>query len=211
MARAQTDNSGPRGQHPFDADYYRRYYQDGSTRVSDRQEILRLATFVKAYLAYLQVPVRSILDVGCGVGHWQQAAKKLWPRARYFGVEYSEHLCERFGWHRGSIVSLDPAAELGRASFDLVVCQGVLQYLDDDAAAASLQNLGEWTEGALYLEALTERDWRENCDRERTDGAVHLRPATFYRRRLRRAFQDCGGGVFCSRSAGVALFELEGE
>ena len=78
-------------------------------------------------------------------------------------------------------------------------------------AAAALATLGQWTDGALYLEALTRRDWEENCDRSVTDGEVHLRSGAFYRRRLGRDFQDCGGGVFCARRADVALFELEGE
>ena len=64
---------------PFDEDYYRRFYGDADTKVSDQREIDRLATFVKGYLDYLQIPVRTILDVGCGVGHWQQACAKLWP------------------------------------------------------------------------------------------------------------------------------------
>ena len=211
MPRPKPEKDRGDGRNSFDADYYRRYYGDAATRVSDFAEIRRLAGFVAGYLRYLQVPVRSILDVGCGVGHWRRAAAALWPRARYFGVEYSEHLCERFGFHHGSIVDLDPRAAFGRDGFDLVVCQGVLQYLDDRDAARAIQNLGEWTDGALYLEALTDRDWAENCDRERTDGNVHLRPVDFYRRRLAPHFQTCGGGVFCSRRAGVTLFELEGE
>ncbi len=194
----------------FGADYYRRFYQDPTTRVGDLAQTRRLAAFVGAYLAHLDVPVRSILDVGCGVGHWRTAAEALWPRARYHGVEVSEHLCARHGWTRGSVADLDPGAAFGRATFDLVVCQGVLQYLDDREAAKALQNLARWTDGALYLEALTERDWRENCDRSRTDGDVYLRPGSFYRRRLRPHFQDCGGGVFTARRAGVSLFELEG-
>lgn len=196
---------------PFDEDYYRRFYGDADTKVSDQREIDRLATFVKGYLDYLQIPVRTILDVGCGVGHWQQACAKLWPKARYFGVEYSAHMCERFGWHQGSIATLEPKRELGRETFDLVVCQGVLQYLDNRTAAAALANLSRWTDGALYLEALTTRDWEENCDQSVTDGQVHLRSGAYYRRRLREDFQDCGGGVFCARRAGVAMFELEGE
>ena len=195
---------------PFGPDYYRRFYGDAETRVSDLGEIRRLGGFVAAYLHYLQVPVRSVLDIGCGVGHWQRVASELWPRARYFGVEYSEHLCERHGWMRGSITDFDPAEATGRETFDLVVCQGVLQYLDNRAAARALHNLGEWTDGALYLEALTARDWQENCDRSVTDGDVHLRSASFYRRRLKPNFQNCGGGVFCSRRAGISLFELEG-
>ncbi|MGC6487554.1 MAG: class I SAM-dependent methyltransferase [Planctomycetota bacterium] len=210
MAKTAPDPDAPRADEPFDEAYYRRFYGDAKTRVSDQREIDRLAKFVKGYLDYLQLPVRSVLDVGCGVGHWQRAVRKLWPKARYYGVEYSAYLCERFGWHQGSVVTLDPARDLGRAGFDLVVCQGVLQYLDDDDAAAALHNLGRWTERALYLEALTRRDWQENCDRAVTDGDVHLRTGAFYRRQLREDFQDCGGGVFCARRAGVALFELEG-
>ena len=195
---------------PFDAGYYERFYGDPATRVSDQREIQRLASFVHGYLAYLQVPVRSILDVGCGVGHWRRACARLWPKARYSGIEYSSYLCGKFGWHHGSVATLDPAVELGRASFDLVICQGVMQYLDDATASAAIANLAAWTDGALYLEALTRRDWEHNCDQTVTDGDVHLRDAAFYRRRLTKHFQDCGGGVFCARRAGVALFELEG-
>ena len=196
---------------PFDADYYRRFYGDVKTKVSDLREISRLATFVKSYLDYLRVPVRSILDVGCGVGHWKHACKRLWPKARYYGVEYSAYMCERFGWHHGSITSLTPSRDLGQGTFDLVVCQGVMQSLDNRSAAAALANVSSWTDGALYLEALTRRDWDENCDQSVTDGDVYLRSGSFYRRHLREHFQDCGGGVFCARRAGVSLFELEGQ
>lgn len=194
----------------FDADYYRRFYGNPRTCVSDAAAVTKLARFVAGYLAYLDLPVRSILDVGCGVGHWRQAANELWPRARYHGVEYSAHLCEHFGWTQGSIVDFDPRPATGRAEFDLVVCQGVLQYLDDRAASKALQNLGRWCGGALYLEALTKADWQHNCDRTRTDGDVHLRPGAWYRERLSRRFRAGGGGVFCSKRAGVAMFELEG-
>jgi SAM-dependent methyltransferase len=197
---------GPR----FDAGYYERFYADPRTRVSDGSAVRKLAGFVAGYLRYLDVPVRSILDVGCGVGHWRTAARRCWPRARYHGLEYSQHLCDRFGWTQGSVVDFDPRSMRAAGTFDLVVCQGVLQYLDDRAAARAITNLGRWCEGALYLEALTQRDWRHNCDRTRTDGDVHLRSGDWYRQRLARHFLDCGGGVFCSRKAGVTLFELEG-
>jgi SAM-dependent methyltransferase len=194
----------------FGAEYYRRFYEDPTTRVGDRATVRKLADFVSGYLRYLDVPVRSILDVGCGQGHWRSAAAAVWPRARYHGVENSEYLCEQFGWIRGSAVDFVPRKATGQSSFDLVVCQGVLQYLDDRAAVRAIANLARWCRGALYLEALTSLDWQKNVDRSRTDGDVHLRTGAWYRSQLDRHFVACGGGVFCSRRAGVALFELEG-
>ncbi len=195
---------------PFDRDYYERFYLDPGSRVSDLDAVHKLAGLVAAWARYLELPVRHVLDVGCGLGHWRDAVRRLWPRARYHGVEYSDHLCATLGWTRGSVVDFDPERHFGRARFDLVVCQGVLQYLPDRAAATALQNLARWTGGTLFLEALTRRDWRHNCDRSRTDGDVHLREGRWYRRRLARHFLTCGGGVFVGRDTGVTLFELEG-
>ena len=105
------------------------------------------------------------------------------PRARYMGLEASEYLCSRYGWLRGSIADYVP-----RAPSDLVVCYDVLQYLDDrEAARVRSRILRRLTRAALYVSALTGEDWRANCDRKRTDRAVHLRPGEWYRRRLSAA------------------------
>jgi SAM-dependent methyltransferase len=194
----------------FDRAYYERFYLDPASRVSDAAAVARLVDLVAAWARYLELPLRHVLDLGCGLGHWRDAVRARWPQARHHGVEVSEHLCARHGWTRGSVVDFDPAPVLGRERFDLVVCQGVLQYLTDREAAAALANLARCTEGLLYLEVLTRRDWQRNCDRTRTDGKVHLRDGAWYRRRLGRHFVACGGGVFVARRAGVTLFELEG-
>lgn len=188
----------------FDADYYHRFYQDPTTRVTTPADVGRLCRFVGAYLDFLGIRVRSVLDLGCGLGLWRDAVREVFPRASYRGVEVSEHLCREHGWEQGSAVDYAP----GR-TFDLVVCQGVLQYLTDRQADRAIANLGRLCRGALYLEALTRRDARHNCDRSVTDTAVHLRTGAWYRQRLRRAFVECGGGVFLARAAGVTTFELE--
>lgn len=188
----------------FDAAYYRRFYGNRATRVADAGSYRRLARFVAAYLRHLELPVESVLDLGCGLGNWRAALAEELPKASYTGVEVSDYLCERYGWTKASVVDFDP----GRA-FDLVICQGVLQYLPDRHAARAIGNLARLTRNALFLEVLTRRDWRENCDRETTDRDVHLRDGDWYRRRLRRHFVNCGGGVFVPRSSPAVLFELE--
>ena len=192
------------GRATFDAAYYQRFYRNARTRVVDRGSIRRLAAFVVGYVRHLGLPLRSVLDVGCGIGLWRDALRELAPRVTYQGVEASEYLCARFGWTPGSAVDWNDGRE-----FDLVVCQGVLQYLPGPAARRAIANLATLTRGALYVEALTRRDWEVNADRARTDGDVFLRSARWYRTALRQHFVPLGGGLQLSRRAEVVLFELE--
>jgi predicted TPR repeat methyltransferase len=144
-----------------------------------------------------------MLDAGCGIGMLRAPLRRAFPRARYTGLEYSAWLCERYGWTRGSL------ADWRADPFDLVVCYDVLQYLDDRIAARAIVNLGRLTRGLLYLSALTTRDWRENCDRSRTDREVHLRAAEWYGARLRRWFRPSGAGFWIRRGAPLTTWEME--
>ncbi len=188
----------------FDAGYYRRFYADAETRSVTPAEVRRQVDFVTAYLKHMDLPVRRILDLGCGLGLMRPPLLKAFPRARYTGVEWSTHLCERLGWEHGSAVDY-----ASRLPFDLVVCHDVIQYLDDDEAARAIGNLARLSRGALYLGVLTREDWQHHCDRARTDDQVHLRPAAWYRRRLARHFTGAGGGLFVKRDAPVVLWSLE--
>jgi SAM-dependent methyltransferase len=194
----------PRDESSFDKAYYDRFYRDRATRVTTPARARALADFVCAYLRHLGVPVRDVLDLGCGLGAWRGAVERHHPRAKYTGVEVSAYLCRRYGWTPGSVVDYAPARPA-----DLVICQGVLQYLPDPDARRAVENLGRATRGGLYLEVLTREDWARNCDRSTTDGDVNLRPAAWYRRLLRPRFVNCGGGVFLHRSSPMVLFELE--
>ena len=188
----------------FDERYYHRYYEDPRTRVGDHKSCRAPANFLFAYLKYLQLPVRSVLDLGCGMGLWREEVLRLRPAARYVGVEYSAHACRKYGWEQGSVVDYRPAED-----FDLVLCHDVIQYLDDDQADAALSNLAAVAKTALHLEILTTEDWKNNCDQERTDGNAFLRGVAWYRKRLRRHFLACGGGLFVARDAPAVLYELE--
>ncbi|MDE0457880.1 MAG: methyltransferase [Chromatiales bacterium] len=188
----------------FDAAYYQRFYLDPRTRVAEPADIEIQARLLCSYLDYLRIHVRRILDLGCGLGRLRDPLLARFPRARYTGVEVSEHLCAELGWVRDSVVTFR-----SRRRFDLVICQDVLQYLDDPEAELALQNLARLCRGALWFGALTREDWEENCDQARTDGNGYVREGSWYRRRLAPAFVCAGAGVFVARRAGVVMFELD--
>ena len=189
----------------FDEAYYQRYYFDKKTSVVDPGHAQRLGSFVCSYLKYLRVPVRRVLDVGCGIGLWRDIIARHFPQATFHGVEYSAYLCERFGWERGSVV--DYRAE---EPFDFVICQGVLPYLSAADLKRALHNFASLSQGALYIEAVSHEDWeRDILDETLTDPRLFRHRAELYRRGLSQGFTELGGGIWLQRDAEVPLFELE--
>jgi len=188
----------------FGAAYFKKYYVDPATRVVTPAEMRVRARTIAAVLAQAGISVRTILDAGCGLGLLRKPFAQALPRARYTGLEASEYLCGRYGWTPGSVVDFVP-----RRPCDLVVCYDVLQYLDDRAAARAILNLARLSRAALYVSALTREDWRDNCDRTRTDRAVHLRSGDWYRRRLQRHFRYLGLGVWLRKDVTAMLWDME--
>jgi SAM-dependent methyltransferase len=188
----------------FGPDYYQRYYFDPRTAVATRAEMRARARLIAAMTQHANLPVRRILEAGCGTGMLRAALKALLPRAQYVGLESSAYLCQRFGWEHGRIEQYR-----ARGSFDLLICYDVLQYLEAAAAARALANFGRLCHGVLYFSALTRYDLKHNADPKRTDAAVHLRSAQWYRRRLRRDFREAGLGFWLRRGAPLTLWELE--
>jgi 2-polyprenyl-3-methyl-5-hydroxy-6-metoxy-1,4-benzoquinol methylase len=175
-----------------------------ATRVVTPGEMRMRARLIAAILAQAGIPVRSILDAGCGLGLLRKPFAELLPRARYTGLEASGYLCARYGWTLGSVIDYSP-----RKPSDLTVCYDVLQYLDDREAARAIANLKQLTRAALYVSALTRQDWRDNCDRTRTDRDVHLRPGDWYRTRLKRHFRYLGFGVWLRKGVTPLLWDME--
>jgi hypothetical protein len=188
----------------FDAAYFRKYYFNAATRVTSAAEMRARARLIAAILQHAGVPVRRILDAGCGVGLLRAPFTEALPRARYVGLEASEYLCNRYRWTRGSVVDFRP-----RSPSDLVICYDVLQYLDDRDASRAIENFAVLTRAALYVSALTSEDWRDNCDKTRTDRSAHLRPGDWYRRRLRKRFNYLGFGVWLRKDVRAIIWEME--
>lgn len=188
----------------FDRNYYHRYYFDPASSVTSRAEMNARGQLIGACARHIGLPVKRLLDAGCGVGLLRAPLRRVLPQATYTGIEVSAYLCRRYGWTQSTIEDYRPTRP-----FDLVVCYDVLQYLDDRRAARSLANLARLCRGLLYFSALTAADWRENCDQTRTDRDAHLRRGEWYRTRLRRHFREIGAGFWLRRTAPLSLWELE--
>ena len=189
----------------FDESYYRRWYGHAKTRAYTQADKDVEAGFVLSYLAHLAVPVKSVVDIGCGLGHWRTALHKINPAIKYTGVEVSAFACQRFGWVHASADTYKP-----RQKFDLVICQQVLQHLDNKQCAQALAYMASYCRGALFLQVATKGDWDGDViDKKRSEKHDYLRTGAWYRRQLAPHFINMGGGLFLARSAEIPLFELD--
>jgi hypothetical protein len=186
----------------FDAAYYRRFY--GRSPVHDARRIALLAAGVTSLAAWWRIPIRSVLDVGAGKGYWRDWLSVEMPKVRYHGIDVSEHACRTYGHERADLATWRPSRR-----DDLVVCQSVIQYLDDPSCARAIETLGEACRGVLVLEVPTVADREEIIDPAGTDLDVHWRTGTWYRKRLAPHFVEIGGGMWLSRRNTAPLFELE--
>ena len=188
----------------FDEAYFDRYYGDPRTRVTAAEDTREVVRAVASLARFWTLPLQSALDLGAGVGHWRTALEAEVPRLRYIGVDISDAACRRYGHLRKDI-----ARWRLKEQFDLVVCQGVLQYLDDADAERAIENIAAMAGGLFYLEVLTKRDVAEVVDLTRSDVDVHLRTGAWYRQRLKPHFVTLGCGLFHSRKADGVFFEME--
>jgi trans-aconitate methyltransferase len=186
----------------FDAAYYRRFY--GRRPVHDRRRIARLGEGVISLASWWRIPVRSVLDVGAGKGYWRDWLTATHPSVKYHGIDTSEYACRRYQHELADIAVWRP-----RRRYDLVVCQSVIQYLDDEDAAKAIGTLGDACRGLLLFDAPTVSDRETVVDPSSTDLDVRWRTGSWYRKRLAVGFTEIGGGLWLSRECHVPFFELE--
>jgi hypothetical protein len=188
----------------FDEAYYARFYGAPKTRVHGPKEVGQLGRGLVAMIGWYGGTVRSVLEVGAGVGLLRDWFRRAHPTVRYVSTEYSPYAAARYGHEPRDITTWRD-----KRQFDLVVCQGVLPYLSDRGALAAIDNLAAMARGFLYLEAITLRDYETAADKSKTDAGMRLRTAAFYRRRLQRHFDAVGGGLFYKKDGPLVFWDLE--
>lgn len=188
----------------FDEAYYKRFYEDPKTRVYSAEELGHLAQYVFSFAAWNQIDIKRVLDVGAGIGLWRDWIAEHAPGVAYTGTEVSEVMCEKHGFQHTDI-----ARWRDRKKYDLIVCQGVLQYLPDPDVAPAISNIASMARGLVFFEALTRADLRERADTERTDSDVFVRNGSYYRRQFARHFVTVGAGLYWPLSEETPFWELD--
>ena len=123
---------------------------------------------------------------------------------RYLSTDASAWACERWGHERRDISAGARAAASTSWS-----ARGSSSTSTTRPRPRALENLAAASRGLLYLEAVTRHDLEEVVDAARTDTAIHAREGAWYRRRLAPQFRQVGAGLWASRAAGLAFYELE--
>ena len=65
----------------FGEAFFRRFYLNPKTRVVTGKEMIRRADLIAAFANHGELQVRSILDVGCGLGLMRDQLLRHFPRA----------------------------------------------------------------------------------------------------------------------------------
>jgi len=176
----------------YDQRYFDKWYRNPRFRVKSPQELARQVAFVVGAAEHiLGRGLRTVLDVGCGEGNWLAPLRRLRPNVHYTGVDSSEYVVSRFGQSRnirlGTIDSLDHMRL--RKEYDLILCVGMLNYLDPAQLRTGLAHVYELAYCVVYLELFTSADSGVFGDTRGT----RLRAPAWYRARIREArFLSCG-------------------
>lgn len=190
----------------YDAAYFRRWYR--GAQATPRAALARKVAMAVAIAEfYLQRPIRSVLDVGCGEAAWRAPLMKLRPRLDYMGVDSSEYAVARYGRSRN--IALAGFGQLEQLRFgepaDLLVCSDVIHYVPTAELRRGLSGFSELCDGVAFLELYA------RGDDIRGDKAGYLaRPAASYRRWFREAgFTACGSHAYLSPNLHANAVALE--
>ncbi len=193
----------------YDHAYFKRWYSDRG--IAGRAGLARKVAMAVAIAEfYLERPIRSVLDVGCGEAAWRAPLLKLRPKLHYQGVDSSEYAVAKYGRSRNlALASFGQLAELrfGRP-VDLLICSDVMHYVPTAELKRGLSGFAELCDGVAFLELYAKGD-----DIAGDMQGFLPRTADSYRKWFAAAgFTACGSHAYLSarlRENAVALEVLD--
>ncbi|MEO8002947.1 MAG: class I SAM-dependent methyltransferase [Arenimonas sp.] len=198
----------PASNKKYDKSYFDRWYRN-STHERNSHALLERKVHLAVSLAeyYLERPIRSVLDVGCGEAVWRSPLLKLRPKLEYRGVDSSEYAVSRFGRSRNIAFASFGQLEQLRfdAPVDLLVCSDVIHYVPDTELKRGLKGFSELCGGLAFLEL-----WSMEDDIVGDKVGFIERPAAWYRKQFAKAgFVPSGSHSYLSASLHAAAASLE--
>jgi SAM-dependent methyltransferase len=151
--------------------------------------------------------VRTVLDIGCGEGAWRGELRRIRPKIQYMGTDTSEYVVQRFGKSRN--IRLGGMGDIEdmklRASYDLIVCADMLEYVPRPDMLRGLETIARVLGGVAYMEAFTTSDELVG-DRE----GWHHRSPGMYRNAFRNAgLVSCGLNCYVTHDGLARMNALE--
>lgn len=190
----------------YDREYFDHWYRSGN--IGGAQRLARkVALAVATAEYYLERPIRSVLDIGCGEGAWRAPLLKLRPKLHYLGFDSSHYAIERHGARRNLHLAAFADFQHLRPCppADLVICADVLHYLPAREIDRGLDGLAELCGGLAFLETYTRQD-----ETVGDDEGFYRRPARFYRKRFQAAgLQSLGSHCWLSPALAPDATALE--
>ncbi|MGH8050184.1 MAG: methyltransferase [Arenimonas sp.] len=192
----------------YDRAYFDRWYRN-SKHERDSRALLERKVHMAVSLAeyYLERPIRSVLDVGCGEAVWRAPLLKLRPKLAYRGVDSSDYAVSRFG--RARNIAFADFGQLEQLRFgapvDLLVCSDVIHYIPDAELKRGLKGFSELCDGLAFLEL-----WSKEDDIIGDKIGFIERPAAWYRKQFYKAgFIASGSHSYLSENLYVSAASLE--
>lgn len=192
----------------YDRAYFDRWYRNSKHErdcKSFLERKIHLAVSIAEY--YLERPIRSVLDVGCGEAVWRAPLLKLRPKLEYRGVDSSDYAVRRFGPARN--IAFAEFGQLEQLRFgapvDLLVCSDVMHYIPDAELKRGLKGFSELCAGVAFLEL-----WAKEDDIVGDKVGFIERPATWYRKQFAKSgFSACGSHTYLSENLRTSAASLE--
>ena len=192
----------------YDLAYFDRWYRN-SKHERNSPALLERKVHMAVSLAeyYLERPIRTVLDVGCGEAVWRAPLLKIRPKLNYRGVDSSEYAVSRFGRTRN--IAFADFGQLEQLRFgapvDLLVCSDVMHYIPDAKLKRGLKGFPELCGGLAFLEI-----WSKEDDIIGDKIGFIERPAKWYRNQFAKAgFTGCGSHSYLSTELHTAAAALE--
>ena len=190
----------------YDDAYFQRWYR-GRGMAAGASLARKVAMALAIAEFYLERPIRSVLDVGCGEAPWRAPLLKLRPRLHYQGVDSSEYAVARYGRSRN--IALASFGQLGELRFgqpvDLLVCSDVIHYVPTAELKRGLAGFAEHCDGVAFLELYARDD-----DIAGDKHGFLPRSAAAYRKWFAQAgFIACGSHAYLSENLHANAVALE--